>query len=105
MSFGAAHLAAIYFLSKAVPEDHGATAQGMYAAVVGGLGIGLATIACGPLYHHLGGHAYAVMAVLALGGALSAVFLMRRWDGERVVGPIQVQPHSPGSGGRTVPEL
>jgi len=31
MSFGAAHLAAIYFLSQAVPEDRGATAQGLYA--------------------------------------------------------------------------
>lgn len=105
MSFGAAHLAAIYFLSKAVPDDHGATAQGIYAAVVAGLGIGLATIACGPLYHHLAGQAYAIMAVLALAGGISAWFLMRRWDGERVVGPIQVQPHSSGSGGKTVPEL
>jgi hypothetical protein len=32
MSFGAAHLAAIYFLSQTVPEDRGATAQGLYAA-------------------------------------------------------------------------
>ena len=87
MSFGAAHLAAISFLSQAVPEDHGATAQGVYAAVVAGLVLGLATIACGPLYQSLAGEAYAVMAVLALIGAASAVFLMRRWRGERVVGP------------------
>ena len=50
MSFGAAHLAAIYFLSQAVPEGHGATAQGVYAAAVAGLVLGLVTIACGPLY-------------------------------------------------------
>ena len=105
MSFGAAHLAAIYFLSQAVPEGHGATAQGVYAAVVAGLVLGLVTIACGPLYRALGGEAYGVMAVLALVGAASAVLLMRRWRGERVVGPIQVQPQSAGGGGMTVPEL
>jgi PPP family 3-phenylpropionic acid transporter len=105
MSFGAAHLAAIYFLSQAVPEDRGATAQGLYAAVVAGLVLGLATIACGPLYRSLGGEAYAVMALLALVGAGSAVFLMRRWRGERVVGPIQVQPQSSTGGGMTVPEV
>ena len=105
MSFGAAHLAAIYFLTQAVPEDHGATAQGVYAAVVAGLALGLVTIACGPLYHHLAGQAYAIMALLALIGGGSALLLMRRWSGELVVGPIQVQPHRPGAGGKTVPEL
>ena len=105
MSFGAAHLAAIYFLSQAVPEDRGATAQGLYAAVVAGLVLGFATIACGPLYRALGGEAYAVMALLALVGAGSAVFLMRRWRGERVVGPIEVQPQSAAGAGMIVPEL
>jgi PPP family 3-phenylpropionic acid transporter len=105
MSFGAAHLAAIHFLSQAVPEDRGATAQGLYAAVVAGLVLGLVTIACGPLYRSLGGEAYAVMALLAVVGAASAVLLMRRWRGERVVGPIQVQPQSAAGGGMTVPEL
>jgi PPP family 3-phenylpropionic acid transporter len=103
-TFGAAHLAAIQFLSQAVPEDRGATAQGVYAAVVAGLVLGLATIACGPLYQSLAGEAYGVMALLALVGAASAVLLMRRWRGERVVGPIQVQPQSAAGGGMTVPE-
>jgi PPP family 3-phenylpropionic acid transporter len=105
MSFGAAHLAAMYFLSQAVPEDRGATAQGIYAAVVAGLVLGVVTIACGPLYRSFAGEAYAVMALLAAVGAASAVFLTRRWSGERVVGPIQVQPHSVAGGGMTVPEL
>lgn len=104
MSFGAAHLAAIYFLTQAVPEDRGATAQGIYAAAVAGLALGLATIASGPLYQWLAGQAYAVMALLALIGVFSAFFLMQRWRGERVVGPIQIQPHSAGVGGKTVPE-
>ena len=105
MSFGAAHLAAMYFLAQAVPEDRSATAQGVYAAVVAGLGLGLVTIACGPLYRSLGGEAYAVMAGLAALGVLSAALLLRRWDGSRVVGPISVQPHSSEGPGKTVPEI
>jgi PPP family 3-phenylpropionic acid transporter len=105
MSFGVAHLAAMYFLSQAVPEDRGATAQGIYAAVVASLVLGVVTIACGPLYRSLAGEVYAVMALLAPVGAVIAVLLTRRWSGERVVGPIQVQPQSVACGGMTVPEI
>ena len=104
-SFGAAHLAAIYFLTHAVPEDRGATAQGIYAATIAGLALGLATIASGPLYHLLAGQAYAVMALLALVGAVSARLLEGRWRGELVVGAIVVQPQSSRDGGNTSPDL
>ncbi|HEV3242065.1 MAG TPA: MFS transporter [Methyloceanibacter sp.] len=68
--------------------------------------LGVVTIACGPLYRSLGSEAYAVMALLALIGAASAVLLMRRrWRGQRVVGPIQVQPQSAAGAGMTVPEI
>jgi hypothetical protein len=67
--------------------------------------LGLATIACGPLYQSLAGAAYAVMALIALIGVASSVLLMRRWRGERVVGAIQVQPQSAAGGGMTVPEV
>jgi hypothetical protein len=43
--------------------------------------------------------------LLALAGTLGAAFLMRRWRGERVVGPIQVQPQSSAGAGMTVPEV
>jgi MFS transporter, PPP family, 3-phenylpropionic acid transporter len=115
MSFGAAHLAAIYFLTHAVPEDRAATAQGIYAATVAGLGLGLITIACGPLYQLLAGQAYAVMALLAMVGAVSTRLLMGQWRGELVVGPLgqwrgelvvgplEAQPHNSGLGGETSP--
>jgi PGF-CTERM motif len=45
------------------------------------------------------------MALLALVGMACAVFLMRRWRGERVAGPIQVHPQSAAGAGMTVPEL
>jgi PPP family 3-phenylpropionic acid transporter len=89
MSFGAAHLAAIHFLTHAVPEDRAATAQGLYAAVVAGLVLGLVTIACGPLYRTFAGEAYAAMAALALIGAAGAYLLMRRWRGGLIVVAIE----------------
>lgn len=86
MSFGAAHLAAIHFLTHAVPEDRSATAQGVYAAVVAGLVMGSVTIASGPLYRSFGGEAYAAMALLALIGAACAFRLMQLWRGGLVAG-------------------
>jgi MFS transporter, PPP family, 3-phenylpropionic acid transporter len=101
MSFGAAHLAAIHFLTHAVPDDRAATAQGLYAAVVAGLVLGSVTIASGPLYRNFAGEAYAGMAVLALIGAVAAFLLMQRWRGGLVV--AKHQPHSAGDGGDTIP--
>ena len=43
LSFGAAHIAAIHFMAHAVPFDRAATAQGLYAAIVAGLVLGLVT--------------------------------------------------------------
>lgn len=74
-TFGAAHLGAIHFVSRAVPAGLSATAQSLYAAVVMGLGLGLALLASGPLYAAHGGEAFLAMAVLALVGALLARLL------------------------------
>ena len=101
MSFGAAHLASIHFMTHAAPEDRAATAQGLYAAVVTGLVLGGATIALGPLYRTFGGEAYGAMPGLALIGAGSAFLLIRRWRSGLVVGAVAPQPHSSGSGGKT----
>jgi PPP family 3-phenylpropionic acid transporter len=102
-SFGAAHLAAIYFLTHAVPEDRGATAQGIYAATVAGLALGLATIASGPLYKLMAGQAYAVMALIAFVGAVSARLLEGQWRGGLVVPPLEPHPHSAEVTGITLP--
>ena len=106
MSFGAAHLAAIHFLTHAVPEDRSATAQGLFSAVVAGLVMGTATLVCGPLYANLGGESYAVMAAMAGLGTLAAMLLRRRWHGGIVVERAksdrpgsEAQPQSAGEGG------
>ncbi|MGA9444561.1 MAG: MFS transporter [Methyloceanibacter sp.] len=112
MSFGAAHLAAIHFLTHAMPEDRSATAQGFFSAVVAGLVMGTATLVCGPLYENLGGEAYAVMAVVAAIGTIAAMLPRRRWDGGLVVGRANKEaypqspdahPHNAGEGGKTLP--
>ena len=102
MSFGAAHLSAIHFLTHAVPEDRAATAQGIYAAIVAGLALGTVTLASGPLYRTFAGEAYAAMALLALIGAASAFVLMRHWRGGLIVGTLAAQPQSSGRGGNTM---
>ena len=102
MSFGAAHLASIRFMTHAVPEDRAATAQGLYAAVVAGLVLGGATVASGPLYRTFAGEAYGAMACLALIGAGCAFLLMQHWRGELVVAVVP-QPQNSGSGGKTWP--
>jgi PPP family 3-phenylpropionic acid transporter len=103
MTFGAAHLAAIHFMTHAVPLNRAATAQGLYAAVVAGLVLGLVTIACGPLYRTFAGEAYAAMSMLALVGSCAAYLLTRRWQGGLVVGAADAQPQSSGGGGKTMP--
>ena len=71
-SFGAAHLAAIHFISRAVPAHLSATAQSLYAGVVMGLGLGLLLLASGWLYAAHGGGAYHAMALCALAGGVLA---------------------------------
>ncbi|HET9936493.1 MAG TPA: MFS transporter [Methyloceanibacter sp.] len=90
MSFGAAHVAAIHFLTQVVPEERAATAQGLYAAAVAGIALGSATLASGPLYASFGGAAYGAMALLALTGAAGAYRLTQLWQ-ERPVDAAAIE--------------
>jgi MFS transporter, PPP family, 3-phenylpropionic acid transporter len=80
-SFGAAHLAAIHFISRAVPPHLSATAQSLYAGVVMGLGLGLLLFVSGGLYEAHGGGAYYAMAACALVGAVCAARIARPQHG------------------------
>ena len=77
-SFGAAHLAAIHFISRAVPPHLSATAQSLYGGVVMGLGLGLLLFVSGWLYAAHGGGAYHSIAVCALVGTMFAALIARR---------------------------
>jgi PPP family 3-phenylpropionic acid transporter len=76
-SFGAAHLAAIHFIARAVPPDLSATAQSLYGGVVMGLGLGVLLLVSGWLYEVRAGGAYHAMAACSLLGAVFAVMIAR----------------------------
>jgi PPP family 3-phenylpropionic acid transporter len=76
LTFAATHLGAMYFLSHSVPPGRAAVAQSLYA-VVTGLGIGFATLACGPLYAAVGGAAYLAMAAMTAAGGTLTLALWR----------------------------
>lgn len=76
-TFGAAHLAAVHFITRAVAPALSATAQSLYAALVMGLGMGIMLFAAGRLYAEFAGHAYLAMGVLGVLGAFAAWRLSR----------------------------
>jgi PPP family 3-phenylpropionic acid transporter len=77
LTFGTAHLGAIHFIARAVPEGQAGTAQALYASVTGGLGMGGAILLAGPLYANFGGRAYWAMAVLGGVSLLASLWLMQ----------------------------
>ena len=77
LTFGAAHLGALHYMSAQVPAAEAATAQALYASVTAGIGLGLATLAAGPLYASFGSWAYLAMAGLCALG-LAAMAALRR---------------------------
>lgn len=78
-TFGCAHLGAIHFIARAVPQGLSARTQGIFAAIAVGLAPGLITPFSGRLYESLGGGSFLAMAGLSALSALLAWALMRRW--------------------------
>ncbi len=81
LTYGASHLGAMHFISRAVPESAQGTAQAMYATVAAGLLMGAATLTAGRLYPSIGGHAYLAMALLAAIGFAAALYVRAKWQG------------------------
>jgi PPP family 3-phenylpropionic acid transporter len=75
LTFGASHLGAMHFLSRAVPPSAAASAQNLYVALSSGLGSGLVMMIAGALYSAFGGGAYAFMAALSAAGLVGALTL------------------------------
>ncbi len=85
-TFGCAHLGAIHFIARAVPQGLSARTQGIFAAVAVGLAPGLITPFSGQLYESSGDGSFLAMAGLSGLSALLAWVLMRRWSsGERII--------------------
>ena len=73
-SFACAHLALMHFIRINVHPHLRNTAQGLYAALAGGLLLSSVTWASGPLYRDFGAKAYLAMALIALFGLGLALF-------------------------------
>jgi PPP family 3-phenylpropionic acid transporter len=77
LTFGAAHLGAVHFIARHAPQGLAATAQGLYAALSGGLAMGLAILLAGRLYESFAAQAFLAMAVLSAAGLALALALGR----------------------------
>jgi len=84
LTYGAAHLGAIHFIAKAVPEHQAGTAQAFYATVTAGIGMAGAMLLSGALYATHGGRTYLAMAAIGGLGLAAALALRRAWDGGEI---------------------
>ena len=85
LTFGAAHLGAVHFISDAAPAEAAGTAQGVYASCAIGIIMGAALLASGPLYAALGANAYLVMAAVGIVAFAAAMLLAYSWRGEKLI--------------------
>jgi PPP family 3-phenylpropionic acid transporter len=84
-TYALAHLGAMYFIARAVPPRLAATAQTLYAVFVQGIGEGVGTAACGPLFAAYGGRAYLLMTAMGVAGLLLTLVLARQWHRGRIL--------------------
>lgn len=80
-SFGATHLGTMAFLSRAIPVNLSARAQGLFSAIAGGAIMGLGLSVSGYLYEILAQQAYYAMAAISAVSLILALILSRRWSG------------------------
>ena len=95
LTYGAAHLGAIHFIGKAVPQAQAGTAQALYATVTSGIAMGIAMGFSGPVYSVYGGGAYLGMAALAVGALLATLLLRRHWKHGLLIAGAGVAAQAP----------
>lgn len=81
ITFGAAHLGAMAFLSRAVPASLSATAQSLHGALAMSALSALISPLSGNLYGSFGANAFFFMAALSVAGGLLAIAARRLWHG------------------------
>jgi PPP family 3-phenylpropionic acid transporter len=77
LSFAAVFMASLQLIERSAPVHSASSAQTISSAFSGGLVIGLATLASGPLYDAVGPRGYLAMSALALVGLVFALRLLR----------------------------
>ena len=81
LTYGAAHLGAILFITRAVPHKGMGSAQAFYPTMAAGLVLGIVGLASGALYARWGGEVYFLPAAVSVIGCAAAVALLKRWNG------------------------
>jgi len=81
LTYGAAHLGAILFITRAVPHKGMGSAQAFYATIAAGLALGIVGLISGALFARIGGEVYFVPTVVALIGCVASVMLLYGWNG------------------------
>jgi PPP family 3-phenylpropionic acid transporter len=85
LSFAAAHLAMVAFVSAAAPDRLSASAQGLIGPGAGGIVLAAGTFGAAALLPAAGQGVYWIGAALGLGALAAALGLRRSWDGGRIV--------------------
>jgi PPP family 3-phenylpropionic acid transporter len=81
LTYGAAHLGAILFITRAVPHKGMGSAQAFYATIAAGLALGIVGLISGALFAQIGGAVFLVPTFVAIIGCTAGVILWRGWDG------------------------
>lgn len=84
-TFGAFHLGAMLFITRAIPESLSNSAQGLFSGLTYGGGLGAGLLIAGWMYERWSGDAYWVEAAISALGALAILWLARHWRGGRIV--------------------
>lgn len=85
LTYCAAHLGAMHFITHATPRSLAATAQSLYAALSAGIIMGGMTLVSGVLYQSYGAHAYWLPAAAGALAILGCLALSGRWTGGELV--------------------
>jgi PPP family 3-phenylpropionic acid transporter len=81
LTYSAAHLGAILFITRAVSPKGQGTAQAFYSVIAAGVILGIVGLISGALYESWGGKVYLVAATVALIGLGAGIALLRNWSG------------------------
>ncbi|MEM9641718.1 MAG: MFS transporter [Pseudomonadota bacterium] len=81
LTFVCGHLGAVAFIAAAVPERYGASAQGAFMGLGGGLLTALAMALAAWLYPQYGGATYGIALLLSAIGLVLSVILAGIWKG------------------------
>lgn len=94
-TFGASHVGAILFISRAVPQSGMGRAQALMAVIAAGLGVSLVGLVSGPIFAAYGGYVFLLPASLGVIGGLAAIGVLKTWNGDRILPETAFSPKAP----------